>query len=59
MQKQCRYRKTHRHVILPRDSEYTVTMAEDRQEPGERVKRIRWLTDERVWEVCYEMKEDS
>jgi hypothetical protein len=52
-QEMCRYIAAHRHVILPPESMYAVTLAEERKLPGETVLRIRWLTKERAWQVCY------
>lgn len=49
----CRYINAHRHAMLPRDAMYTVTLAEQQKLPGEEVLRIRWLTREQAWQVCY------
>ena len=49
----CRAICAHRHVLLPSDAEYTVTIARGLMRKGEQVLRIRWLPGERVWQVCY------
>lgn len=49
----CRLIHAHRHGTLPPESSYTVALATVAAEPGERVVRIRWLTPEREWQVCY------
>jgi len=53
MDKPCRKTRAHRHIFINRDASYVGLMADQQRFLGERVLRIRFLTTEQMWQVCY------
>ena len=52
MNKPCRM-ALHRHLLLDKGTMYVGLMADQQRFLGEHVLRVRWLTTERMWQVCY------